>query len=254
MKNTITLCLLILLGSSSIYATTWETVEKGFWADSTVWSNGIVPDTTSSDTFYIKHPIVITNDLIFTSGAYILIEEDGGICGHHKTTLLNNTKLITYGILELDDLYVNSGNVLCLSGDVILTTSATIRGTGGTLKVDSVGRLTVGTWFECVLPNYAFLLDETTGVESTTSPSEVTVYPNPFSTTLTVDSREHPRSTADPYTKARIYDLLGQEVYATLLTQPGIQQLDLALLPDAMYLLHLSNAGGIYTSRIIKGK
>ena len=141
-KNSIKLSLILLLGNVCTYATTWETIDKGYWTDTAVWLNGAVPDTMSGDTFVINHPIVISQDLIFTSRAYILITQNGGICGHQKGTLLNSAKLITYGILELDDLVIDNvvGNAQegysIKAGDIVTIETIPDEGTEACFRAD----------------------------------------------------------------------------------------------------------------------
>ncbi len=250
--NSLSFTIILMLASSFSYATIWETASQGFWSNPTIWLNGTVPDSSSGDTFYIKHPIVIENDLVFEEGAYVVIEENGGICGHQKATVLKNAAVISYGILELDDLLVNSGFVHCLSGKVILTTSARLMGAGGKVKIDSVAYLAVGPWFECVLPNYAFLLDETLSTNQTTLPAPLKIYPNPFSSTITIENRLNELDKKENPSKIIIYDYIGKEVVNTLITRESINTLDLSFLNVGMYRICISNEVETRLATLIK--
>lgn len=251
-KNSIKLSLILLLGNVCTYATTWETVEKGFWTDSTIWLNGVVPNTTSSDTFYIKHPIVISQDLTFNSEAYVQIETEGGICGHHKTTVLKNATIINYGILELDDLHVNGGYVHCFAGKVLLTTSAKIEGLGGKMIIDNIGSLTVGIWFDCVLPNYAFLSDGKLYIQEKAITAAYTVFPNPFSNSLTILNDDYNGLKADQTLKVDIYDYLGRLVLETPLFDYNSNSLDVSSLKQGIYKLHITSENNIFSTTIVK--
>lgn len=251
-NSSLALSLIMMLASTLSYATIWQTASQGFWNSPSIWVNGTVPDTTSGDTFYIKHPIVVTNNLIFEDGAYVVIDENGGLCGHQKATILNNAQIISYGVLELDDLLVNSGFVHCLAGKVILTTSARIMGTGAKVKIDSVAYLAVGPWFDCVLPNYAFLLDETLSTNDTKISSGAKIYPNPFSSTITIENGLNELLISENPTKLIIYDCLGKEAFKTLLTGDGIHKLDLSFLNNGMYRISISNEVETRSATIIK--
>lgn len=251
-RSSLALSLIMMLVSTLSYATIWETASQGFWDSPSIWVNGTVPDTTSGDTFYIKHPIVVTNDLVFEEGAYVVIEENGGLCGHQKATVLKNAQIISYGVLELDDLLVNSGFVHCLAGKVILTTSARIMGTGAKVKIDSVAYLAVGPWFDCVLPNYAFLLDETLSTNDSKISSGVKIYPNPFSSTITIENGSNELLKSENTRKVIIYDCIGKEAFNALITGDGINDLDLSFLSNGMYRISISNEAENLSATIIK--
>jgi hypothetical protein len=190
MKKLLTLSIILFTGTTNLFATTWETADRGFWADSSVWVGGIVPPHASNDTFLIKHPIVIDQNLIFNSGASVLIESDGGICGHYKTNVNSNASIFSYGILELDSLHVLGGLVTFKDGQLLLTEYARIEVSGARLKIDSAGIMKVGIWFDCVLPSYAFLVDLKLNTEEVQLPSAVKVYPNPTSGILYIETDE----------------------------------------------------------------
>lgn len=250
MKKITLLLLIQILANTLSFATTWETISEGFWDNPSIWLNGEIPPTTSSDTFLIKHPIVVTEDLTFESGAYMLIETDGGICGHHKASVLNSAKITTYGILELDDLYINSGFVDCLGGTVLLTTSAIVTGTGAMMNVTGA-MVIVGTWFECILPNYAFL-SQSVDTEEALLEKSIDVYPNPFTDILTVENPTNDLIVGEEPSEIKIYDLNGQEVFKGFLTDEGVNTFDLGFLSGGLYVLVVVNEEKVYSGKLVK--
>ncbi len=251
MKKIIVIFIIQLLANTFISATTWETVSHGFWEDESTWSGGNIPETTSSDTFLINHPIAITQDLIFESGADILIQEGGGICGHYKTTLFNNAQLITYGVLELDDLFVEGGFVGCYGGLVILASSAFLTGTGAQMIVDGAG-VTIGDWFECHLPLYDFLLGNPVSTNETGISPSIEIYPNPFSDNITIENKIRELITSDEVTLIKIHDLNGREVFSTSLTMEPLNHFDLDFLTNGVYFLTITNKEKTYSKKIVK--
>lgn len=246
MKKLVLVLIIQTFVMATSYATTWETSSKGYWQDASVWVGGVVPDTAISDTFLINHPIVIDNDLIFEPGAYMLIEKDGGICGHQIATVLSNAKLVVHGILELDELYVNSGFVRVFEGNVTLTTFAQIRGQGGTLKVEEEARMVVGEWFECRLPDYAFARTTTASIKKKVANNPIDIYPNPFTTTVVIENSTNEQS------EIKVRDITGREVYSITLAFEGNNSIDLSFLTKGVYTLSISTIEGLYATRVVK--
>ena len=246
------LCIFLFLGSYQSYATTWETIDKGYWTDTAVWLNGAVPDTMSGDTFVINNPIVISQDLIFTSGAYILITQNGGICGHQKGTLLNSAKLITYGILELDDLVIDNGLMHCLAGNVILSSSAKVIGVNGKLEVEVASSFAVGFWFECMLPDYAFVTEKTLKIDKQMVESRLQIHPNPFTHSITLQHTVTINSQNNKPYRIIIYDYLGKEAFETDLQSLDSNQIILDFLKPGIYVVAMTNGLNKYYSRIVK--
>ena len=249
MKKTLLILTLFIAGQNALKATTWETVSLGYWNEASIWSAGLVPDTSSSDTFIIKHPIVISTDLILQAGALMSIEDGGGICGHQKATVLSGAELVTYGILELDELYVTGGFVGCYGGKTHLTTSAKVSQIGARMHVDSTGLLKVGVWFDCVQPDYSFTIDQTLGYEESEIAQGISIFPNPFTKSIDL---EYPHSTGSKPANIIIQNLQGREVYKINFTADARRNIDLSFLPDGIYFLNISNDVGVLTKKIIK--
>jgi len=205
-----------------------------------------VPDTASGDTFLINHPIVIDNDLRLESGAYMLIQNGGGICGHQIATVLGNAKLVVYGILELDELYVNSGFVRIYKGDVTLTTYAQITGQGGNLKVEEEASLVVGEWFECRLPDYSFARTSTAVVVPQIVNRSISIYPNPFTNALTIENLQ------GLYSDFKVYNLLGEEVFSSLMHSNEPNTFNLNHLKKGVYILTVFADDTKYSFKIVK--
>jgi Secretion system C-terminal sorting domain len=249
MKRIIAMSIIQVLGSAYAFATTWETISHGYWDSPSVWLTGEVPANISNDTFFIKHPIAISQDLTFEPGAYMLIEDGGGICGHQKMTLLDNTQLTSYGILELDVFQVDGGNANFFGGFLTLTTSASV--TGGSMAVVGATGV-VGEWFECQLPFYAFLLNEPVHTEETGATTPINIYPNPFTDIITIENAIHESFSGDELSEMRIYDISGREIFKTKLTTGALNQFDLEFSKVGVYVLVIVNKDSVDSCKIIK--
>ncbi len=200
-KKKISVFILGMLIFHSAKSTTWVTVSSGYWNSPSVWSSGVVPPHSSSDTFHIKHPIIITSSLAFNSNALFQIDSFGGICGHYTVTCSTGARIIKFGILELDSLLIPGGMVNCYPpGQVILTWAAIIWNSGA---LNSYGSsLAVGPWFNCVQPAYSFEagIEEISGGSFSISPNPLT-----FQTTLTFSEEQK-------NILVKITDVLGKEI------------------------------------------
>lgn len=189
LKKIIIPFLLSLFLINSVKATTWQTVASGSWSSNTVWQGGVAPPYTSADTFLIKTPIIINSTLTLNSGAYFKIDSTGGICGHEKLTVNTGALVIKYGTLDLDTLYISGGVVYCYPPEeVILTYYGILIGAGSNLYI--TGGLEVGPWFECRTPEYTYI-----GLDDISQPEEFSIYPNPFSSSVTISSNSILKNT-----------------------------------------------------------
>src|SRR4051794_38200756 len=102
MKNLFALFLFMFYFIKTAESKTWQTVICGHWNSNVVWMGGIIPPYTSSDTFLIKHPVVIDSTITLNSGALLQIDSAAGICGHQTMVVHTNATVITNDILELD--------------------------------------------------------------------------------------------------------------------------------------------------------
>ncbi len=173
--------LFILTSTLPVNAVTWQTNGYGYWSNASTWMGGIVPLYTSADTFYINHPIVYDSTITLQQGAYFVIDTLGGICGHETVIVQTGAFVRNYGILQGDVLSIPGGDVYGSYGYIILTTNCNISN-GGALHING-GGMSVGPWFNCIMPLYSFL----TSVNEINT-STVNFYPNPATTEINIES------------------------------------------------------------------
>jgi len=158
------------------FATTWKTISVGYWQNNAIWQGGVAPPFTCGDTILIIHPIVVTSTITLTTGAHLIVDNSGGICGHQKMVVHPNATFIKYGILELDTLSIPGGYVVFNQPGSWKLTMYGIISNGGVFQVNGpVGA--VGPWFDCHMPEYNFM----TGLNEYEIDNQVIAYPNPAS-------------------------------------------------------------------------
>jgi len=182
MKNTFLLSLILLKTIFSSNAATWKTVSFGHWSNPGIWSGGVAPPFTCGDTLLILHPVVISNTITLTSGAYMKIDSLGGICGHETLIVQTNAYLLKYGILQLEALLIPGGHVNSYGPQPLIITNYAYLSNGGSMNI--TGGAAVGPWFNCQMPEYGFL----TGEEETTYNLKIRVFPNPASQFVTFEN------------------------------------------------------------------
>ncbi len=233
--------LVFFLLSCSFFTTsaaTWTTINAGFWNSTYVWFGGIVPPYSSSDTFLIQHPVAIDTTITLLSGSVFQIDSTGGICGHETMIMQSNTLLTIYGILELDTLYVDGGDVIADNpGDITLTLSGIVSN-GGTMQISCM--MAVGPWFNCQLPEYSFL----TG-NAEIQASSISVYPNPASTGISIDVGNKPSRL--------ILRCLDGRIATTSETKAQHAFLSVSEIPSGTYFLEISDSSGqlIGTKKVV---
>jgi hypothetical protein len=212
------------------YSITWTTTASGYWNNGLIWKGNSSPSFHTSDTLIIKHPIVLTEDLILKSKAYLLIEGGGGICGHKNITVNSGAHILKYGILELDTLYIPGGKVNCLGpGQVTLYKYAVITN-GGFLSVSGC-QFSVGPWFDCVLPEYNFVLTNISEIKAL----DFKIFPNPNSGNFIL---QLPR--AEETTFIEVIDLSGRIIYRTLEPANGSEEIKINGLAKGIYICKIS--------------
>jgi hypothetical protein len=243
LKHLLLFCLLVI--SSFSFSVTWKTVSTGFWNNPYVWSTGTVPPYSSADTFLIRNPVAITNDLFFQSGAFVKIDSSGGICGHYNATVFSGAKILKHGILELDSLKIPGGQVTCLSpGEVILTQYGIITA-GGSLTVNGCS-LSVGPWFECIQPAYSFII----GIEEPNVKDPIKIFPNPgngvFELRLDTDTK---------FKKLIVSDLWGRTCFEQTIENNSENSLfDISLLKNGLYIWTLMDDTGRIQGKLLLQK
>jgi len=101
-------------------------------------------------------------------------------------------------------------------------------------------------WFDCILPNFAFLLDQTAGLQETKNSTPLFIYPNPFSDKLLV---ENPASTA---AEVRVLNIYGREVLSSIIASGEVGVFKLESLKKGIYTVTISSENKTYSSRVIK--
>lgn len=217
-------------------STTWTTISNGFWNDPATWSTGIVPPLSSADSFNIKFPVAIQNNLTFNTGALLNIDSTGGICGHYKVTVKSGARISKFGILELDTLSIPGGIVTCQGpGQVILTCYGVISN-GGSFSVNGCS-LAVGPWFNCLQPAYAFVL----GINEKDTNNPVVVYPNPNNGSFTLTYH-----LSAVKAELKIINLLGENVYRQYLYgTEGSVEITISELRQGFYFWEIVSEEGI---------
>ncbi len=237
-KKTYAAFILCFVLVQAVMASKWETVSSGDWNSGGVWLGGVAPSYTSSDTFLIKHPVLLNATLILNAGANMQIDSlGGGICGHQKMRVGANAKVLTYGILEVDSLLIPGGNVNCLAPAVVILAHYGILSNGGSLHTNC--SFSVGFWFNCHLPEYAFA----TGVPSENLFSELSVYPNPFSSQTTLHT-----GTLLNNATLTVYNSYGQEVRKIEKISGQEIKLQRDDLPGGLYFIRLTQGNQIYAT------
>lgn len=239
MKKALIAFVLCLLLVKVTKANKWQTVSTGYWNSGGVWLGGIAPPYTSSDTFLIKHPILLNATLTLTAGAYLEIDSMGGICGHQQITVNSNATIIEYGILELDILSIPGGNVNCLNPGLVILTQYGVVSNGGYLYINCT--LSVGPWFDCHLPDYAYAL----GVPAISSLLEFSLFPNPFSSQTTFHTNV-PLHNAT----LTLYNSFGQEVKQFVIRNSSFV-IERGNLPSGLYFIRLTDDNKIYKDKLV---
>lgn len=212
---------------------TWKTISPGIWSNPSVWQGGITPPIICGDTILIQHPIVIANTITLTSGAHLIIDNYGGICGHHEMIVQSNAKVIKYGILELDILNVPGGHVLFSPPGNWKLSQYGIISNGGYFHVNGAGGA-VGPWFDCQMPEYNFL----TGVADEGEFQSINVYPNPSTGNLFI-TNEFPETG----TSLRLLNATGAEIMKKDIR--GEKKIEITGLAPGIYFLNLLYKDGL---------
>ena len=242
--RTILLIAFLNLLFTTTNAKTWETISHGFYDNPTVWMGDEVPEITTNDTILIKHPLVLTHDLIFDNGTDITIESEGGICGHQKMSMLSDTKLVSYGILELDSLYINGGDMDFLDGHVILSTWAMLEGPEPSSFTISGAAGAVGLWFECLSPYYDFVTVDT---EEVSVPEPIKVYPTQVNEFITIEFHK-----TIPDTEISLIDFNGRILSRQHFNNQQKLNVDLRPWPTGWYIVGIRNENGIEHHKVFK--
>lgn len=221
-------------------ATQWVTQQPGFWNSGSTWVGGIAPDNFPNDTMHILHAVALNGNLYLGSECYFEIDSAGGICGHNTMLMPTGARLLKYGLLELDTLYIPGGTVQCYGPGNLTLTVYGLLSNGGSLTTQC--NFQVGPWFECQLPEYGFLSLS----EFTDRSFFPVVTPNPASTKIHLTLNEHP----DPEDFLWLTDISGKTVYSTSL-QDFKGTIEMESLPPSLYFLQVKIKNEYFSRKII---
>ena len=215
---------------------TWTTISRGYWNSAQVWSGGIVPPYTSSDTFIIQHPVAFSDNIVLNAGAFIRIDSTGGLCAHKNITVNAGANVTKYGMLEVDTLYIPGGDVSCnIPGKVVLWRYAIITNSG---SFSSNCALNVGPWFECSRPFFEFM-----GIAENESEYTISIFPNPANDKLQIEMQ----SRFD----IEIYDLKGGVINKFEACENKIA-VDVSMLVRGIYFIKVTTVNGISLRKFLK--
>lgn len=240
MPNKFLIAIAVMLTFNQVNATTYTTAVNGNWSNIGCWANNTAPAYTCADTIVIKHHIVLPNDLTLLSGAYMLIESTGGICGHVRIFMNAGSSILKYGILEIDALDMSGGIATMLPpGNTIFTQYGQLSGGA---EFTNTSNLSVGPWFECQMPEYQFI----NGLDNALQIEKLNIYPNPCSHLLSIDL---PKNCTEFLIK--IMDAKGSiQLYQSEVNNRN--QFDITTLPNGIYFLEIIAPEKLYMARFCK--
>jgi hypothetical protein len=234
--------LFVILIASNAKPVTWISVSYGYWDNPSVWSGGVAPPYSSSDTFLIRHPLAFNSNLFFNTNAYVQIDSTGGLCGHYNITLEPGSTIKEYGILEADSLFIPGGHVYCYApGDVVLTLYGIISN-GGSFESNGCSVI-VGDWFVCQQPIYAFMLDI-----AKVEVHNFKLFPNPTAGAINIELLQE---KLHQFYTIEIYNMQGCLVLQEQLREQKAQ-IDISCFAKGIYLIRLSNNDKTEMIKIVK--
>lgn len=216
----------IFFTSNKTKATSYTTAVNGHWSNQGCWVNGLIPPFTTSDSIVIKHHIVLPSNLSLLSGASLLIESTGGLCGHFEINIAAGASILKYGILEIDVLNQSGGSVNLLPpGNTIFTQYGFLS--GGSFS--NTSNFAVGPWFECQMPEYQFL----NGINDHLNKGSINIFPNPVEQFIYFDAPNSSNKIA-----CLVFDSKGTLILQKQLSH-NQKQIDVSELQSGMFFLQI---------------
>jgi len=230
MRKQLTIFILLNCFSGFIHAITYHTHYSGLWSNNSVWDGGIAPAVTTSDTIIISKFIEFNSTLEFLSGAYVLIDSSGALCGHDTIIFNTGSDMAVYGLLECDVFLVPGGHInFYSSARIIWTQYAQLTVPGASLN-SSGAAINTGVWFNC--------LGKGTDIADTKSPS-INIRYETASRRLIVDDCNNVECT--------ISDMSGRIVFYG---RTETNQLQIVKLPSGIFAFTISCGDKIFRRRI----
>lgn len=214
----------------------FETVSPGYWSDSSIWLNHIVPGDSISDTLVVNHHVIFESSKSCYS--YVLINNRGAICGHYDMTIYH--KMDVYGFIKIDTFNIYGGKVMMIcSQKSIFNGPIRIRELGASfINNGGYGFSVTSEQFNCEEGFLTSDIDEIKGAK------KMMVYPNPASNYLKIDGNLE-------NLEIKISDLFGK-IY---LQQKATSEINLEKLQNGIYLVHFFKNGILQaTEKIIVQK
>ena len=147
-------------------------------------------------------------------------------------------------MLELDTFNISGGKVECTAGNVIITYAGNISVSGSGLDVNGAG-LTVGTWFNCKLPEYAEFAQS--GIaESENYFNAISISPNPSSGTIKINSKYVYHNML-----LKIINIHGQIVQSGYYATPDSENVDISSLRNGLYFWEIESANSISRGKLL---
>lgn len=206
--------LFVLVIGHTLGAKTWHTAKSGDWNAVSTWEETGNPSFKTSDTFFISHRVIFSENLTFKTKGTVTIDSTGGLCGHHTITLIEGAHFDIFGKLYCDSLLLHGGNMDGYSpAEIVITDFMQLQYVGAYYKSHG-NYLKVGDRFTCVSEAGFKNLSR----ELVFNQVSLSVYPNPSNGEIHFKLNESNNNF-----NLTITDAIGKTVYSK--TYSGVQDL-----------------------------
>jgi hypothetical protein len=179
----VSVSVLILFFSFHSNASVITTVADGYWSDSAVWSGGMMPGFSVSDTVEINHCILYYESLQLNPGAFLTIKDSGKICGHHNIYMKPGSEFDVFGRVYYDTLFVQGYFYLKNNLQAWVAQLTRVTAPGHALIIGPAGCINYIFTYSC---EYDSILSQSTDTITAAGSNKIEVYPNPFTEAITV--------------------------------------------------------------------
>jgi hypothetical protein len=198
--------------------------------------------TTFTDTLYLN--------AMGDANAVFVIQINGALATStfSKVILMNGTQAKNVfwkvdGAVDINDYSVFQGTIVCNNGAVNINTGSVLNGRALT----TTGNMSTSAIFATIPPGCIWLSTQS----ATAAPEPASVYPNPFSTTLTIEVND-PALIGN--SQVRIYNALGEEVMIVLVLTQSTVIPTTSLSPGVYFYTLTDNGTTIQSGRLISQK